>query len=265
MRARDIRVEPIATADASRLIRAGHYSHKTSAHPQLSLGVFDPAGRLAGAMQFGPPLDRRKMLGLVRGAPFESVLELARMWFAETLPRNSESRALGVAMRMLRQHAPQVRWVVSFADAAQCGDGTIYRAAGFVLTAIKSNKSLVRLPDGTVTHQIAVAKTPNRPRAELGGRSYFQITGGRFRFSDYIAATGAEVLPGYQFRYIRFLDPSWAGRLTVPVIPFSDIPADARMYRGQRVGPSEEPPGPPGERRCKPDPDAPPGGSDASG
>jgi hypothetical protein len=40
-------------------------------------------------------------------------------------------------MRMIQKHYPHVEWVISFADGCQCGDGTIYRAAGFVLTGIK--------------------------------------------------------------------------------------------------------------------------------
>lgn len=35
-----------------------------------------------------------------------------------------------------------IEWVVSFADATQCGDGTIYRASGFLLTGIRENKTV---------------------------------------------------------------------------------------------------------------------------
>lgn len=58
--------------------------------------------------------------------------------------------------------------------------------------------------------------------------------------SALMSAAGAVPLKGYQFRYIRFLDPAWRERLTVPVIPFDQIPAQARMYRGEpRVSSSE--------------------------
>ncbi|MGY4194525.1 MULTISPECIES: hypothetical protein [unclassified Bradyrhizobium] len=53
--------------------------------------------------------------------------------------------------------------MISFADGCQCGDGTIYRAVAFVLTGIKLNKSLLRLPDGSVTHKTASdGKEPRR-------------------------------------------------------------------------------------------------------
>jgi hypothetical protein len=49
---------------------------------------------------------------------------------------------------------------------------------------------------------------------------------------------GWKPLPGFQLRYIYFLDPASRDNLTVPVIPFSEITRrGAGMYRGEpRVG-----------------------------
>ena len=234
MSAKEIRLRPIPSKVAREFIREHHYSGKTVSNSQVNVGVYY-RGRLEGAMQAGPPLDRRRMLGMVEPQNWNGVLELNRMAFTEALPRNSESRALGIWFRLLRKHAPHINWVISFADAAQCGDGTIYRASGFSLTGIKENRNLVRLPDGSTVHKIAVEVTPNRPRPELGGKSYLEVTGGRYSFSKYIEATGAEIIPGYQLRYVRLLNP--AARLTVPTIPFERIAElGASMYRGERGG-----------------------------
>ena len=134
--AKDLVVKPIGSKDAAELVRRIHYSGKVTQNSQLHLGVFLD-GRLEGAMQFGPSMDKRKMLGLVPGTGWNGFLELNRMAFSDRLPRNSESRALGVAFRMIRKHYQHIEWIVSFSDATQCGDGTIYRASGFVLTGIK--------------------------------------------------------------------------------------------------------------------------------
>ena len=147
--AKHLQVKPIASADAIAFVKAHHYSGKVAQNSQLHLGVFYNE-RLHGVMQFGPSLDKRKMLGLVAGTQWHEFLELNRMAFDDVLPRNSESRALSVAWRLLRKHAPQVKWVVSFADGTQCGDGTIYRAAGFVLTGIKENTQIWEAPSGNL-------------------------------------------------------------------------------------------------------------------
>lgn len=226
MGAKDIMLRPITAAEARAVVKEHHYSGKVVNNSQLHIGVFY-MGRLEGAMQFGPSLDKRKCAGLVRGTGWHEFIELNRMAFSERLPRNSESRAMAVAFRILRKQAPQIKWVLSFADGTQCGDGTIYRAAGFVLTGIKKNGQILALPGGG---RIA-KKSLDNPNH----------TGADGRFGSAIAVeAGAVALPGHQFRYIKFLDPEWAARLVPSVIPFDQIPDAARMYRGKmgaRAGP----------------------------
>ena len=71
--------------------------------------------------------------GLVKDTKWNDFLELNRMAFDDYLPKNSESRSISVAMKLIKKHYPNIEWVVSFADGTQCGDGTIYRASGFRL------------------------------------------------------------------------------------------------------------------------------------
>jgi hypothetical protein len=143
--AKDIVVKPIKAAVANDFVRQNHYSGKVVPNSQVHLGVFY-AGNLEGVMQFGPSLDKKKTQTLVSGTAWNAFIELNRMAFSEALPKNSESRAIGVALRHIRKNAKHIDWVISFADASQCGDGTIYRASGFVLTGIKKNSGLRRNP-----------------------------------------------------------------------------------------------------------------------
>lgn len=232
--AKKIIVKPISAKDANRIVQSLHYSGKTVQNSQLHLGVFLD-GKCGGAMQFGPSLDKRKMLGLVEGTLWNEFIELNRMAFADWLPRNSESRALGFAFRWIRKQYPYLKWVVSFADGTQCGDGTIYRASGFVLTGINKSFNLVRLPSGEVIHKMTLESNPLQKRAELNGRSYYDITGGKYNLSLYVNAVGGVIVPGFQLRYVFFLDAKYKDRLTVPVLPFSEIDRrGAGMYKGMR-------------------------------
>lgn len=218
--AKDITVKPISAADAKRVVQAVHYSGKTVNNSQLHLGVF-LNGRLEGAMQFGPSLDKRKIQGLVEGTPWNGFLELNRMAFSEALPRNSESRALAVAFRLIRKHYPHVQWVISFADGAQCGDGTIYRASGFALTGVRENMAMWRLPDGQVLSKVTYSKGAHILKTGKAGYAT-------------VRALGGQPIPGFQFRYIYFIDPTARERLTVPILPFSKIgEMGAGMYRGK--------------------------------
>jgi hypothetical protein len=154
-RAKDIIVKPISAQDANRIVRAIHYSGKVVNNSQLHLGVFLD-GKCGGAMQFGPSLDKRKMLGLVTGTLWNEFIELNRMAFADWLPRNSESRAIGYAFRWIRKTYPHIKWCVSFADGTQCGDGTIYRASGFALIGIKENNQIWEAPTGETFNDTSI-------------------------------------------------------------------------------------------------------------
>lgn len=233
--AKNILVAPIAAAPAREFIRHHHYSGTYVRGSFLHLGVFLD-GRCEGVMQFGPPMDKRKSIGLVAGTRWFDFWELNRMAFTDALPRNSESRALGVAMRIIRREYPSVQWVLSFADGTQCGDGTIYRASGFVLTGITKNQTIYRFPNGRTLSNLSMRTGSIRRFADVMGRDVadrFMVL--RRKMGDQAAAVqlGAEKLRGFQLRYIYFLEPGARERLTVPVLTQQDIDqAGAGMYRG---------------------------------
>ncbi len=210
-KAKDIIVKPISAKDGNECCKRFHYSGKVVPNSQLHFGVFIN-GKLNGVMQFGPSMVKAGVIGLVKGTQWNNFLELNRMAFGPLLPKNSESRALAVAFRMIRKAYPHIDWIISFADGTQCGDGTIYRASGFVLTGIKANDTLRIDPE------------TGKP---IQGMAAFH-KGKTKDFSSW------ERLKGFQLRYIYFLNPEARKRLSVPEIPFSRIDeVGAGMYRGK--------------------------------
>jgi hypothetical protein len=214
--AKDIHVAPISASDAAKIVKRVHYSGKVVQNSQLHFGVFMD-GQLEGAMQFGPSMDKRKIQALVSGTEWNGFIELNRMAFSDKLPRNSESRALAIAFKIMRRHYPQLEWIVSFADGTQCGDGTIYRASGFVLTGIRENTNLLRLSDGTIATNFTLSK----------GKHILKTGGAK-------KPEGAKPLKGFQLRYVYFLNKEAKSRLTVPILPFSKIDEmGAGMYKSK--------------------------------
>jgi hypothetical protein len=227
MSAKDIVVKPISRADADRIVKSCHYSGKVVQNSQLHFGVF-LHGKCGGAMQFGPSLDKRKIQGLVEGTGWNNFIELNRMAFSDWLPRNSESRAISVAMKLIRKSYPHIEWVVSFADGTQCGDGTIYRASGFVLTGITKNTTLWEFEDGERVANIAIKTGHDFQKRKFGKVLYGEAGIQKAR------EIGAKQIPGFQLRYIYFLNPAARSRLTVPILPFSEIQKrGAGMYLGK--------------------------------
>ena len=124
---KQIQVKSIHSSLANAFVKKHHYSGKVVPNSQLHFGCYLD-NRLLGVMSFGASMDKARMQGLVKGTGWSEFTELNRMAFADELPKNSESRCIGIALRLIKKNAPHIKWVVSFADGTQCGDGTIYRA-----------------------------------------------------------------------------------------------------------------------------------------
>lgn len=215
-RAKEIELKVIPSKIANPFIKKHHYSGKVVNNSTLHFGAFLD-GKLHGVMSYGNSLDKSKIMKLVEGTGWNEFLELNRMAFDDYLPRNSESRCIGQSLRLIKKNAPHIKWVISFADGCSCGDGTIYRASNFVLTAIKKNSQL-RIDPNT-------------------GEKLHKMTAYHRGIQDF---NKWDACVGYQLRYIYFIDKSYKDKLTVPIIPFSEIDKmGAGMYKGEKVTQAE--------------------------
>ena len=243
-KAKEIQVKAISSSDANRIIKKLHYSGKVVNNSQLHFGVFLKS-RCGGALQFGPSLDKRKLIKLVNGTRWNEFIELNRMALADWLPRNGESRSIGLALKKIKKYYPWIKWVVSFADATQCGDGTIYRASNFVLTGIKKNNQIWVSPDNHRFSRMSLTdgRSKKEQQKDLHTICRTTVTKGRgLSLSDGAASmkpyidAGFKPLSGFQLRYIYFLHPKERNNLTVPILPFSIIrEMGAGMYKGQKT------------------------------
>ena len=204
--AKQIKIKVIPAGLANDFVRRWHYSGSIVQNSVLHFGAFLHGG-LHGVLSYGNPIDKRNVMGFVRGTGWNDFLELNRLAFDPELPKNSESRAIAISCKLLRKNAPHVKWILSFADATQCGDGTIYRASGFILCGIKKNSTIHRLPSGKVVAKHGTSR---------------------------VDFTGSKKLEGYQIRYIKFLDSEKEKDLTLKRLPYSEIQrVGAGMYKGK--------------------------------
>lgn len=153
-RAKEIQIKVIPSKIANDFIKKHHYSGKVVNNSSLHFGAFLD-GKLHGVMSFGPSINKKGTIKLVKDTKWNEFIELNRMAFDDYLPRNSESRSISQAIKLIKKNAPHIKWIISFADACSCGDGTIYRASGFKLTEIRKNESLrINKKTGEILHNI---------------------------------------------------------------------------------------------------------------
>lgn len=235
-RAKEIIVKVIPAKIANEFVKKHHYSGKVDPRCFAHFGCFLD-DRLHGVMQIGPSINKHASVNLVKNTHWNGYCELARVAFDDYLPKNSESRCLSVMINLLKKQAPHVEWLVSYADGSQCGDGSIYRAAGFYLVDIKKNASMWKMPDGNVLCSIIFNPgfSPNskNDQSKKYGKTGDMSTWPATKFLKHI---GAKPIQGFQLKYIYFLNKEAKERLTVPILSFSKIDEmGAGMYKGQRV------------------------------
>jgi len=214
-RAKEIIVKVIPSKIANEFVKLNHYSGKVVPNSTLHFGCFLD-NKLHGVMQYGPSINKKGTINLVEGTGWNEFIELNRMAFNDYLPKYSESRCIAISIKLIKKNAPQIKWIISFADGTQCGDGTIYRASGFKLVGIVDNTALRMNPEtGEAMHVI---------------QAHHLKMSSEFR--------NWKPFKGKQLKYIYLIDKSM--QITKEVLPFSEIDKqDAGMYKGKKISLSE--------------------------
>ena len=207
-RPKDLVVKPISHMVARSLCEKHHYLKSYPGGALLNFGVFAHHALLGMAVIGVGAFNIHR---LFRDAEPEEVVCLSRLWIDDRCGKNSESWVLGIICRSLRRWQTSIKAIVAYSDPAAGHDGTIYRAAGFAYLGTSEPMPLYRLPDGSVHHSRTL------------GHSFGTHSLAHFRTHRIEVRT---VLQAPKFIYVAFIDPTWGGRLTRPILPYSRLEAD---------------------------------------
>ena len=161
---------------------------------------------------YWPSINKKWTINLVKDTKRNEFIELNRMAFDDTLPRNSESRCIAISIKLIKKHAPHIKRIISFADGTQCWDWTIYRASGFKLVGIAENSALRINPETWEKMHVIQAHHLKKSK-EFRERKPIQW---------------------YQLKYVYLIDKTC--ELTKPVLSFDEIDKiGAGMYKGEKI------------------------------
>jgi hypothetical protein len=227
MWAKDIILKPIDSKKANEFVKKHHYSWKVVNNSQLHFGVFIN-NVLGWVMSYWPSTDKSKLIWLIEWTERNEFIELNRMAFSDILPKNSESRAIAMSIKLLKKKAPHLKWIVSFADGCQCWDGTIYRASGFELTNIWVNNTIIFLWNWETTTNLSITKgwtVHNKKMYSLWYKNPKQYLDWEYPWRH--------KAQGYMLRYIIHLKPNL--KRNYEILPYSKIQDMwAWMYKGEK-------------------------------
>ncbi|MCW2480473.1 protein mom [Candidatus Symbiopectobacterium sp. NZEC135] len=202
----ELRVETIPCWLARVIVTSRHYSGRFVNNSYLHLGVFSER-ELVGVMQWGYALNPNSGARVVSGTGNRQYMELNRLWLHDKMPKNSESRAISYALKVIKQLFPDVQWVQSFADE-RCGKlGVVYQASNFDYVGF--HESTFYELDGEWYHSIAmnaIARGGERGRYLREHRA--RAATHRFK----------------QFRYIKFLHKNAKKRLNTKLFKVQPYP-----------------------------------------
>jgi hypothetical protein len=209
-RAKEIIVKVIPSKIANEFVKKHHYSGKVVPNSQLHFGCFLDE-KLHGVLSYGPSINKKGSMNLIKDCSWNDFIELNRMALDDYLPKYSESRCIAITIKLIKKNAPHIKWILSFSDGTQCGDGTIYRATGFYLTAIKKNTSMwININTGAKMQDMQFFHTMTKKDNNW------------------------QKIEGNMLAYIYLIDKTC--KITVPILPFSKIDEmGAGMYKGKKI------------------------------
>lgn len=232
-RAKEIIVKVIPSKIANAFVKKNHYSGKVVANSTVHFGCFLD-DKLHGVMSYGNSMQKSSIVNLVSiknktsKQSWNCFLELNRMAFDDYLPKYSESRCIAISLKLIKKNAPHIKWIISYADGTQCGDGTIYRASGFQLTGINKNTTMLVFEDGEVVSNLSCKLSPSFQIRRFG-----KVMHGEAGVRE-AKKLGAKKLAGNMLRYVYLIDKDC--KINVPIIKFSEIDkAGAGMYKGEKI------------------------------
>lgn len=128
-------VTEVNSSKANKMTALYHYSGVGYKKAKLNLGVFSKSdNKLVGVMQWGCSYQHQIKLDRYVKEPIDKdteYLELNRFSMADSEGKNSESQALSLGIKWIRQNMPNIKLLVSYAGRKEGNYGYIYQATNW--------------------------------------------------------------------------------------------------------------------------------------
>ena len=131
---------------AKKLIVENHYSKKWT-KCSLALGIYQKGTSthqfldttedvLLGCIVFGDPIGADASKSISSVITQGQVWELTRLWVRDGTPKNTESWSIGQAIKYIKQHHPEIKCLISYADPEFHHKGIIYQATNWIFQEV---------------------------------------------------------------------------------------------------------------------------------
>ena len=165
-----ITIREISKKIAKDVIVKNHYSHAWTSC-RYALGIFyemdnehaffdEKEEKLAGGAIYGYPVGARAAASISSELEPKQALELTRLFIYEEYGKNMESISISKTFQWLKENAPDIKVLISYADPGQEHIGGIYQATNWhyqgTNLGIMDNYGIKLEPDGKWIHSRTV-------------------------------------------------------------------------------------------------------------
>ena len=136
---------------AKNMIEKHHYS-RTWSTCKYPLGLIKD-GFVLGVANYGAPVGRLASDSISPEVTQGNVLELKRLWVAESEGKNTESFFLGQTFAWLKKNDPKIKVLLSYSDPSHGHTGVIYQATNWIYQGqIRSGVEFFAKVHGEILH-----------------------------------------------------------------------------------------------------------------
>ena len=143
----EMSVVPIPVKEARKYIASFHYS-KTMPDSTRFVYAGYLGQKLAGIICYGMGCGKNQYTSLFPNIKNGQYIELTRLWCANDMPKNTESKIISESLKLL---PPEIEVVLSFSDEGEGHSGTIYQATNWYYVGVNNGGKML-IKDGIKKH-----------------------------------------------------------------------------------------------------------------
>ena len=225
----DLRIDWATHAAAKYACEHWHYSGCLPGGSSMKLGVYENF-KFIGALVFAS--GSSPQIGKGYGLKQDEFCELVRVALSQH--ENPVSRIIGFGLRRLREWAPGLRLVISYADAGQGHHGGIYQATNWIYAGGAATHAYV--VKGKQLHPMTLSKAYGK-----GGQSIAWLRAN-------VDPKAERVKTSFKHRYLMPLDDEMRARIAPLAKPYpkrdkqamAESPSAQRQCNADRHAPSSQ-------------------------
>lgn len=164
-------IDQINSSKANKFTEVYHYSGTGFKKASINLGIFRKSDQLlVGVLQWGTSYQNNIKLNryIKDNIPKEDYLELNRFCMADSELKNSESQAISLGIKWIKQNLPNIQLLVSYSGRKEGNYGYIYQATNWEYLGYFISPGFW-LVDGEERHQVTLwyRHTKHNPKLEF--------------------------------------------------------------------------------------------------